>query len=42
MPTAEFSDDDLINTIIRTTGYKPTIILKKEIDKDAHLIVIWR
>jgi hypothetical protein len=42
MPTAEFSDDDIINAIIRTTGYKPTIILKKEFDKAGRLIVIWR
>ncbi len=42
MPTAEFSDEDLIETIARATGYRPTIILKKEIDKDGRLVVIWR
>ena len=42
MPTAEFSDKDLIDTIARTTGYRPNTILKKEINKDGRLVVIWR
>jgi hypothetical protein len=42
MPIAEFSNNDLINTIVRTTGHKPTIIVKKEITKEGFLVVVWK
>lgn len=42
MPTAEFSDADLITAIAIASGYKPSMILEKKINDSGNVEVIWR
>ena len=42
MPTAELSDSDLIESIAKLTGYRPSIILEKRISDSGNVEVIWR
>ena len=42
MPSCEFTDKDLIESIVHLTGYRPTVITKKYFDDKHRLHVFWK